>query len=332
MPPAPPSNVPQRAQELAQNGRVAEAYELLQSAIARGDGAAAAALAEWRMYGDFIRRDLGLSRELYGRAGALGVAEAQLTYINLLANGAGGTERAWQRALTLLREVADRDLNARAQLVLIERMPLDDDGNPAALPTRETLSAAPRIERLPALLTPDECDYLVRRATPLLQPSVVIHPVSGQFVLNPIRTSTAAIFPFVIEDPVLHAINRRIAAATGTSYEQGEPVQVLSYTAGQEYKLHSDALRPGENQRIKTLLVYLNEEFEGGETNFPQAGLAYRGKRGDALLFHNVDDAGEPDNRAVHAGLPVRRGRKLILSKWIRANPLDLGGPPGRPF
>ena len=33
-----------------------------------------------------------------------------------------------------------------------------------------------------------------------------------------------------------------------------------------------------------------------------------------------------------HAGLPVTRGRKLMLSKWIRDKPLDLAGPPGRPF
>jgi prolyl 4-hydroxylase len=151
-------------------------------------------------------------------------------------------------------------------------------------------------------------------------------------VQDPIRTSLGAAFPFTAEDPVLHAINRRIAKLTGTSYEQGEPLQVLSYAPGQQYRLHSDALPSGTNQRVLTLLVYLNNDFEGGETAFPDLGISHRGGAGDAIVFANVDAAGRPEMRARHAGLPVRRGRKWLLSKWIRERPLDLSGPPGRPF
>ncbi len=321
-----------RAVALAQAGRIEEAYRLLDQASSGGNALAAATLADWRMAGDLIRRDLKLARDLYGRAAEFGLAEARPVHIALLANGAGGTTRHWRKALKLLRQRASGDPLAKRQSALLERMALDAEGDPLAPPSQEALSESPKVAQVRNFMTPDECAYLIERASPLFQASVVIHPVSGQFVRDPVRTSSAALFPFAIEDPVVHALNRRIAAVTATRYEQGEPLQVLSYAPGQEYKLHSDALGPGANQRIRTLLVFLNEDFEGGETHFPQAGLRHRGKTGDAVVFHNVTPDGAPDPRAIHAGLPVTRGRKLILSKWIRAEPLDLSGPPGRPF
>ncbi|WP_294172114.1 2OG-Fe(II) oxygenase, partial [uncultured Sphingomonas sp.] len=126
--------------------------------------------------------------------------------------------------------------------------------------------------------------------------------------------------------------NRRIAAATGTTYEQGEPMQVLSYAPGQQYKLHSDALTGDVNQRVVTFLVYLNDDYDGGATVFPDLHLMVRGSRGEGLLFRNVTAEGAPHPLARHAGQPVTSGRKMLLSKWIRMSPLDLSGPPGRPL
>lgn len=321
-----------KAVALASSGWIADAYHLLDEAARKGDALAAATLADWRMTGQVIRRDLGEARRLYGRAADLGIHAAEPIYTALLANGAGGSGRRWAAALDRLRTRSKTDPVAAEQLAMLERMELTAEGDPTAAPVGEQISRSPTIRWFPGFLTADECAFVVRLALPLLQDSVVVNPATGALVRNPIRTSKAAAFPFVLEDPVLHALNRRIAAASGTSYEQGEPVQVLSYEPGQEYKLHSDALPPGENQRAATVLVYLNEDYEGGETEFPAIDRAFRGRTGDAILFRNVDDSGEPDTRARHAGRPVTKGRKMLLSKWIRARPLDLSGPPGRPF
>jgi prolyl 4-hydroxylase len=210
-------------------------------------------------------------------------------------------------------------------------MAIDANGDPLEAPRPiQVLSDNPLVETIGAFLTPEECSYLVDRATPMLQPSIVVHPVTGRAVRDPVRTALSASFPFVLEDPVVHAINRRITAATATRFEQGEPLQVLSYDVGQEYKLHSDTLPAGLNQRTQTFLVTLSAGFAGGATDFPRIPLRFRGQAGDALRFSNVDESGQPDARAWHAGLPVSRGRKLILSKWIRERPLDLSGAPGR--
>ena len=117
---------------------------------------------------------------------------------------------------------------------------------------------------------------------------------------------------------MVNAINRRIAALSGTGIEQGEPLQVLRYRPGGQYRAHMDALPAEANQRIVTVLVYLTDAYEGGETSFLRTGLAFKGRKGDALLFRNVTETGEPDQMAVHAGLPVRRGAKIIGSRWIR--------------
>jgi hypothetical protein len=82
-------------------------------------------------------------------------------------------------------------------------------------------------------------------------------------------------------------------------------------------------------QRVATALVYLNDEgLEGGETDFPTLGIRHRGAKGDALVFFNVDAAGQPDRRTLHAGLPPTGGEKWLLSQWIRdRTPPGVGDP-----
>lgn len=322
----------ERALTLAQAGSVFAAYEILTCAESANDGLAALALAEWRLAGNLIRRDLSEARRLFNRAFSLGIDHAELAYIALLANGAGGCGRDWAGALEQLTKRAKRDVLARHQVNLLVAMNLDEGGNPVASARRTSLCTSPIIECLPSFLTRTECDYLVQIAAPLLQPAVVVHPITGQMFRDRIRTARSAAFPLIREDPVVHAINRRIAAATCTNWEQGEPLQILWYESGEEYKLHSDALPPGQNQRTKTFLVALNADYCGGETSFPQLELNWRGKTGDGLNFANVDSSGNADLQAWHAGQPVQSGKKLLLSKWLREKPLDLAGPPGRPF
>ena len=67
-----------------------------------------------------------------------------------------------------------------------------------------------------------------------------------------------------------------------------------------------------------TALIWLNDDYDGGKTDFPDAGVRVKGGVGDLLLFHNVTASGSPDERMMHAGLPVTRGVKWMASRWIR--------------
>jgi prolyl 4-hydroxylase len=127
----------------------------------------------------------------------------------------------------------------------------------------------------------------------------------------------------VEEDLVVRALNRRLATATGTEPTQGEPLHILRYAPGPEYKPHLDALPAVANQRHWTALVYLNSGYAGGETAFPELDLAVRGEPGDALVFRNVDAAGRPDPRTRHAGRPVTAGAKWLATRWIRQSAYD---------
>ena len=124
------------------------------------------------------------------------------------------------------------------------------------------------------------------------------------------------------EDLVVQAVNRCIAAATGTEANWGEPLNILKYTPGQQYRPHHDGTSTDNvSVRVLTALIWLNDQFEGGETDFPKINVRVRGGVGDMLVFRNASDSGEIDDRTTHAGLPVTQGVKWMASRWIRAEP-----------
>jgi prolyl 4-hydroxylase len=310
---------------LLQRGDVPGATAALRKGEQAGDPLAARELAIWYLTGQLVSRDLAASRAMFGRAALLGDEPSAAVTRAFVAGGVGGPAD-WPRAIRLLEEASADDPHAAAQLQLIAAMDLDPSGEFAGACPFELLCEAPEVRHFPGLFTPAECAYLMEVAAPLLQPSVVVDPQTGEQVPNPVRTSSAAGFPFTAENPAVHALNKRLAAASGSDVRAGEPLQVLHYAPGQQYHEHSDAL-PGvaaDQQRILTFLVYLNEDYEGGETSFPIVGLKIRGRTGDGLLFRNASADGRPDERALHAGLPVLKGVKHLASRWIRAAPLVL--------
>jgi prolyl 4-hydroxylase len=311
-----------RASSLAAAGRAAEAVALLDDAGSDGRPEPDFTLACWYLSGQVVKRDLAASRHYFRRAADRGSDDAAAVYRAFVANGTGGAPD-WQEALRLLLEASSSNRAADEQRRLISTMNLLPDGSPVdSVPEGEVLSEAPDVRLFPGLFSAAECDYLARTATPLLEPALVVDPRTGRQMLNPIRTSEGAAFPLALENPAIHALNRRLAATSGTHISQGEPLQVLCYRPGQEYRAHSDALPGADNQRVLTFLVYLNDGYEGGETAFLETGLNVKGRLGDGLLFRNADAAGRPDPLSRHAGLPVTRGMKMIASRWIRAQPI----------
>ena len=121
-------------------------------------------------------------------------------------------------------------------------------------------------------------------------------------------------------DVVSEVLRTRIAFATRLPVAVFEPPQILRYEVGQEFVPHYDFLDSDSNgfreelaargQRIATFLIYLNEDFEGGETAFPSIGLQCRARTGDAIFWANVDRQNEPDPLTLHAGMPPTSGEK----------------------
>lgn len=313
-PPLPP--MLQQAVQLSVAGRNAEAVLIITQLVAQNEPQALAMLAEMKWRGGIVPQDPQAARELYRRAAGLGHRQAAAVVTNLMANGVAGA-RDWSGAMERLRTEARGDEKRRGALVLMEKMALTDAGDPARLPPAEILSERPDIRRVTRLFTAAECDYLRQLAEPQYAPSVV-NDAMGRPVRDPIRTSDGATIHWLIEDPAVHALNRRLAAASGTSYEQGEATLILRYKGGQEYKPHFDFVRSEQNQRFMTVLVYLNHDYKGGETVFPEIGLKVKGSKGDALIFTSALPDRSVDPLSKHAGLPVSGGVKYLCTKWIR--------------
>ena len=200
-----------------------------------------------------------------------------------------------------------------------------------ALPNPEVLNESPRIACYHGLLDRELCDYLRLRAEPDLLPSNTIDPRRGTSVAVSLRTSSETNFLRTLRDPAIGWIERRLAKAAGYELSHTEPLAILRYFPGEEYKPHYDfvqldnqepALR-ALGQRLHTLIVYLDAVAAGGATAFPrlgQDGLTVTAQAGKGLLFANCDSDGAPDPRSLHAGTPVVTGEKWVATLWCRAN------------
>lgn len=304
-------------QALLNAQRVGDAAARLSKGARDGDPLAQNELAHWAITGRIIPRDLAMARKWLGKAGAGGHVGGAMLHAYFMANGTGGGAD-WKQAVTELRAIGSKVPQAAMQVALLDKMQLDGSGFPAVKASAQTLHQEPDISICRGLLAQEEADYLASAGEPYLQPSTVFDEQTGGLVPHPVRRSDGAPFGVHLEDPVVTAINRRIAALSDTAFEQGEPLQLLRYGIGGEYKPHFDALPDRSNQRILTVIVYLNEEYEGGETSFPRIGLSIRGRKGDALMFRNCLPNGDADPKTLHAGLPVLKGQKRIATRWIR--------------
>ncbi|TGX55142.1 proline hydroxylase [Sphingomonas gei] len=313
----------EQARSLASRGQAVSAVALLEAAGSAGNAQAWMQLAVWRLAGAPLPRDLVAARTALRRAVEIGHVDGALMEIALSANGNGNTDAPdWSSAVALL-DRAMGDPVAAAQRALLDEMALAADGVPLLLPKGEVLSAAPRIVHYPAFLTPRECAHVASVGAELLEPAQVIDPRTSRLVPHPIRTSDGGAIGPTREDLVIRALNLRIAAASGTRVEQGEPLTILRYSPGQEYRRHLDTIAGAQNQRIRTVLIYLNQGFGGGETQFPLLGLTIQPRGGDAIVFDTLVSDGAPDTRSLHAGAPVTAGAKWLATRWIRAAPID---------
>jgi prolyl 4-hydroxylase len=204
--------------------------------------------------------------------------------------------------------------------------------------TAARLAAVPGIRRapspklvqfmLPRFLSPAECDALIARIDRDLRPSTIAD-ANGD---SAFRTSSTCDLDH--QDPLVIALNERLHELAGIPPEFGEPIQGQVYEVGQEFKAHTDYFDPHgadwdtycsvAGQRTWTMMVYLNEPAAGGATRFLATGKLHQPEVGKLLAWNNLregPDGGHPNPDTLHHGMKVRKGRKIIITKWFRAQP-----------
>jgi Rps23 Pro-64 3,4-dihydroxylase Tpa1-like proline 4-hydroxylase len=93
-----------------------------------------------------------------------------------------------------------------------------------------------------------------------------------------------------------------------------EPFNVLKYQTGQEYKSHYD----GGSASARTIspILYLNDDYEGGDIEFVNFNIKIKPEKGMLILF----PASYP---YMHIAHPVTSGTKYAIVNWLHDRPWD---------
>eukprot|EP01123_Difflugia_compressa_P002058 TRINITY_DN1277_c0_g2_i3.p1 TRINITY_DN1277_c0_g2~~TRINITY_DN1277_c0_g2_i3.p1 ORF type:complete len:275 (+),score=55.59 TRINITY_DN1277_c0_g2_i3:77-826(+) len=180
-------------------------------------------------------------------------------------------------------------------------------------PWIETITWRPRLSLYHNILTNDECDHIITVLRDTLKDSGV-RDLKGAFVESPQS-----------EDEVLMKLTQMLGEWTHVPTENGENYYVWRYDVEQGYPSHRDTivnpeLLGGSGERIASVFVFLSTP-EGGELSFPDAKpepVKILPKKGDALLLWNLKPNGEEDEFSTHTVLPITKGTKWTLTKWLR--------------
>jgi prolyl 4-hydroxylase len=325
------------ALELDAAGRHGEALEALKAGARTGDLPAMSELGHRLLSGDRAPAMPKQALALLAGASRAGEGRAIARMAALTAAGAY-VPQDWSGALRMLADAAVAgDTSARGQLRCLQpdgATPAEWHAMAARVSIGEWLSAAqvvglePRVGQVLRLCPPAVCDWLIGRATGRLERARVYDAVERREMEHEMRTNTAANFDYGTLDVVQCLVQARMARTCGQRVQQLETPMVLHYEVGQQITPHFDFIDTGapdyekqireQGQRMITFLLYLNDDYDGGETTFPELGIVHRGTRGDGLYFVNSRRDRSADRQMLHTGSPPTRGEKWIVTQFIR--------------
>ncbi len=172
-------------------------------------------------------------------------------------------------------------------------------------------------------LSPEQCDALVEISVRHARRSVVATGAE-----DPVRTSKTCFLTSDYGDAVAD-VDRAISRRLGVQLGYSELIQAQVYDVGEEFKAHADyfgprvmqearqtLLHPG--QRTWTFMVYIEVPKQGGATRFTELDIDIAPRLGRAVAWFNLTAEGTLNPATIHEGMPVKEGRKTIITKWFR--------------
>lgn len=163
------------------------------------------------------------------------------------------------------------------------------------------------------------------------QPSSVVE--GGYDVSTISKTRTSSTCNLDHNNPTVKRIHSKIANFLGIDILKGEHLQGQLYEEGQYFKAHQDFFSGpaydkhclASGNRTHTLMIYINDDFEGGGTNFLNLNTIVKPEQGKAVAWENMSD-GKCLESAMHEGMPIIKGKKYIITSWWRENVWDGAG------
>lgn len=158
-------------------------------------------------------------------------------------------------------------------------------------------------------LTPEECKGFIDMSEGIGYKESLIRTKDGEVLNKDIRDNDRVIFDNKPLAKQIWALVKDMLPADIEGYEPlelNERFRFYRYKDGQQFKPHIDApYKRSETEKSKvTLLLYLNEDFEGGATTLVLEGEDVKPKEGMLFLF---------EHKIMHCGRPVTEGTKYVL-------------------
>jgi hypothetical protein len=323
-----------------------EDLNTLERAVQAGDSGAAARLGLRLLMGTDAPPDPGRGLGLIEQAARDGDADGAYLAATVSSSSFWHAQ-SWDRAFDYLLQAAGKGHEAaQSSLQILAGGPAGADVAGATSadmrgminltdwltpPEAQLVRETPRIQVIEKFAPPAACDWLIAQSREQQSRATIYDQATGGTTEDGRRTNSQCDLDVRNCGVLTFVLRARIAAVTGRPDQAMEVPKVLHYSPGETFARHFDYLNPAEpayatelavrGQRTETFLIYLNDDYEGGETHFNRLDISNRGATGDALLFSNVDASGAPDEDTMHTGMPPTSGEKWLFSQWIREFP-----------
>jgi prolyl 4-hydroxylase len=183
------------------------------------------------------------------------------------------------------------------------------------------MEIASGIYTVPSVLSVEECSAYIALIEGIGFSAAPINMAGGrERIMSGVRNNTRVMF----DDPQTAAsLWARLSSEIPVflNGRQGiglnERLRFYRYEPGQRFAPHSDGsyTSPTGDRSLLTLMVYLNEGFEGGETKFNEVDVVPQ--TGMALIFKH---------ELWHEGAEVMSGRKYVLRTDVMYGPVGRMG------
>ena len=184
---------------------------------------------------------------------------------------------------------------------------------------------------IPNFLSHLECDEIIKHIDANHNRSSVVVGGTDRSDITDHRTSSTS--NLNTNDNLISSVHDKISAHLNLPRENGESLQGQLYEQGQYFKPHNDFFTGpaydmhcrASGNRTHTLMVYLNDDFAGGETNFPNLNKMVKPEKGKAIWWKNMHED-QVLTDTLHEGVPVKSGKKYIVTSWWREKKWDGAG------
>lgn len=179
------------------------------------------------------------------------------------------------------------------------------------------------LRTIDSFITEKDCKYLINLIKTNNQKSTVVSAEGNAYQSQSRNSSTCHLSN---SDKIVKKLFNSISKELNLDKSLGEGLQGQLYQPGQYFKAHHDWFTEDDlhkygkdtGNRTHTLMIYLNDTFEGGKTDFPKINFTATPKAGRAVTWNNLKSDGSGDEDALHEGMEVTKGKKYIITAWYR--------------